>query len=151
MKAHAVVLMALGVTTCLLVGGCATYHDPATGEPAHYGCETLRTKLNADIGAVYGAARRATNELHLRVTRAAQDGISGEILARDAHRDNVDIQLGALPEGRTRLTIRVGVFGDKNKSIVLLQRILDNLSREGQVAAAPVMQWGDQSMGPPKR
>ena len=147
MKAHAVVLMALGVTACVPAGGCATYHDPATGEPAHYGCETLRTKLNADIGAVYGAARRATNELHLRVMRAAQDGISGEILARDAHRDNVDIQLGALPEGRTRLTIRVGVFGDKNKSIVLLQRILDNLSRQELAAFMPAVEWSRAEVG----
>ncbi len=151
MKAHGVVLVVLGMTGGLLVGGCATYHDPATGEEAHYGCQTLKTKLDADIGAVYTAARRATNELRLRVTRAAQDGISGEITARDAHRDNVDIQMGALPEGRTVLTIRVGVFGDKQKSIVLLERILANLSGQPQATVAPVVQWGDQSIGLPKR
>ncbi len=151
MKAHAVVFVALGMAGGLLVGGCSTYRSPVTGGEAHYRCETLRTKLNTDIGAVYAAARLALGELHLKPMRAAEDGISGEIMALDARRDTVEILLGALPEERTALCIRIGVFGDKNKSIVLLERILENLVPQEESAITPVVQWDDQFIGSPKR
>ncbi len=151
MKAYAVVFVALGMAGSLLVGGCYTYHNPATGEEAQYGCETLTAKLDAEIPAVYAAAKRATSEFRLRVTRAAQDGISGEIRAIDAQRDTVEVELGALPEGRTVLKIRIGAFGDKNKSIVLFEQIVENLSQAQQLAAAPAVQWGDPSVRPAKR
>jgi RNase adaptor protein for sRNA GlmZ degradation len=53
-----------------------------------------------------------------------------------------------MPEGRTLLTINIGAFGDKNKSIVLFEHILDNLSRTEQIAAAPALQWGGPAVGP---
>jgi hypothetical protein len=74
--------------------------------------------------------------------RAAEDGISGQIRATNAQWEPVEIQLGALPEGRTLLTINVGVFGDKNKSIVLFERIMANLSEAQQAAATATLQWG---------
>ncbi len=151
MKAEAIVLVALGMAGSLLADGCSAYRSPATGEKAYYGCETLRTKLNADIGAVYAAARCATRELRLKPMRAAEDGISGEILALNARRDTVEIRLGALPEGRTALRIRIGVFGDKKKSIVLLERILENLIQQEEGVVTPVVQWSEQAIGLPKR
>lgn len=148
MKAHAIWIMVLGIAGGLLGQGCSTYHDPVTGEKARYGCQTLKAKLDLDIGTVYAATKRAAFDLHLRVLRAAEDGISGQIRAIDAQRDWVEIQLGALPEGRTRLAISVGPFGDKNKSIVLFERIMGNLSEMQQVAAAPSVQWGSQTVDP---
>jgi len=37
------------------------------------------------------------------------------------------VRLGARPNSRTQLHLRMGALGDKNKSIVLLRRIKDNL------------------------
>lgn len=144
MKAYALWIVVLGIAGGLLGQGCSTYRDPATGEEATYGCQTLKAKLDLDIGTVYAAAKRAALDLRLRVMRAAVDGISGEIRALDAQRDSVDIQLGAMPEGRTRLTISVSVFGDKDKSIVVFERILGNLSATQQAAAAASVQWGPE-------
>jgi hypothetical protein len=87
--------------------------------------------------------------LDLKVMRAAEDGISGEIRAYNAQRDQVEIRLGAMPEDRTVLRINVGAFGDKNKSLVLFQHILKNLSPAQPVAAAPPA-WGGQAVGPPR-
>ncbi len=142
MKPHAIVLLVLEITGGLLAPGCSTYRDPATGEEATYGLETLKARLDVDVGTVYAAARRAANELNLRVMHAAEDGISGQIRAFDAQRDQVDIRLGAMPEDRTLLTITVGAFGDKNKSLVLFEYILKNLSQAQQLAVAPSLQWG---------
>ena len=141
MKAHAVLFVVLGLAIALLGQGCSSYHDPATGEEATYGCQTLKAKLDLDIGTVYAAAKCAAFDLRLRVMCVAEDGISGQIRAIDAQRDWVDIQVGALPEDRTRLTISVGVFGDKKKSIVVFEHIMANLSEMQQAAAAASVQW----------
>ncbi len=137
MKAHAIVLAVLGTAGGLVAPGCSSYHDPATGEKATYGMQTLKARLDINVGTVYAAARKAAAELNLKVMRAAQDGISGEIRAYDAQRNQVDIQLGAMPEDRTLLAISVGPFGDKKKSLVLFESIMKNLTRAEQVAAVP--------------
>ena len=69
------------------------------------------------------------DELDLRVLRDKLDGIAAEIQALDAHFETVTVRLEALPEARTLLTIRVGLFGDKNKSVVLFERIMGNLAQ----------------------
>jgi len=143
MKAHVMLLVALAVAGACLVPGCHSYREPPTGAEVHYCCETLKARLDAPIEIVYDAAARAVHELCLQSMRAAQDGISGQILAFDAQRDVVDIQLGAVPEGRTLLTIRVGVFGDKPKSIVLFNRIMRNLRRPCRYEFEPPEPWHD--------
>jgi hypothetical protein len=149
MKAHAIVLAVFGLAGGLLAPGCSTYHDPATGEKATYGMQTLKSRLDVDVGTVYAAARKAADELDLRVMRAAQDGISGEIRAYNAQRDQVEIRLGAMPEDRTLLRITVGPFGDKKKSLVLFESIMKNLSRAEQLAAARALPWGGQAVAAP--
>ncbi|MCL5282452.1 MAG: DUF3568 domain-containing protein [Planctomycetes bacterium] len=150
MKAHALMLAVFGIGGGLLAPGCSTYHDPATGEKATYGIQTLKARLDLDVGTLYAAAQRAAVEANLKVVRTAEDGISGEIWAYDAQRDLVQIRLGALPEGRTLLAINIGVFGDKNKSIVLFEYILDNLNRAERFAAACSGPWADQAVRPPR-
>jgi hypothetical protein len=141
MKTHTVVFVALGIAAALLGPGCSSYHDPATGEEATYGCETLKAKIDLDIGTVYAATKRAALDLHLRMMRAAEDGISGQIRAMDAQRNWVDIQLGALPQGRTVLAISIGPFGDKKKSIVVFEHVMANLAEMQQAAATASVQW----------
>jgi hypothetical protein len=118
---------------CLLCPGCApAYRDPATGVEARYEWETLRAELDQPISEVYYAARDAAEDLDLRPLRYGLDGIAAEIIALDAHHDMVNIRLNALPKARSRLTIRIGLFGDKNKSVVLFGEIMERLAhREG--------------------
>ena len=137
MKAQTIMLAIFISAGGLLAPGCSSYHDPVTGEKATYGMQTLKARLDVDVGTVYAAARKAAAELDLKVMHAAEDGISGEIRAYDAQREQVEIRLGAMPEDRTLLAIMVGAFGNKNKSLVLLEYIVKNLSPAQQVAAAP--------------
>lgn len=137
MEARVIMFVALGSAGGLLASGCSTYQDPTTGEKATYGMQTLKARLDVDVGTVYAAARRAAGDLNLKVMRAAEDGISGEIRAYDAQREQVEIRLKAMPEGRTLLAINIGAFGDKNKSVVVFEHIIDNLGRAEQLAAAP--------------
>ncbi len=148
MDTRLIMLVVLGVAGGLLAPGCSSYRDPVTGEKATYGMQTLKARLDADVGTVYAAARKAAAELKLKVMRAAEDGISGEIRAYDAQRNQVEIRLGAMPEDRTLLAISVGPFGDKKKSIVLFEHIMGNLSQAEQIAAAPALPWGGPAVGP---
>jgi hypothetical protein len=127
--------MVVGVTLGLLCPGCSsTVQDPATGARAEYQWETLTAELDQEIGVVYPAAKEATDELDLRVMREEVDGLAGEIRVIDAHLDSIDIQMEAMPAGRTLLTIRVGIFGDKNKSTVLFGEIMENLAQRAGFA-----------------
>ncbi len=129
MRRLAVTIAFVVATGCLLCPGCApTYRDPATGVEARYEWETLRTELGEPISTVYYAARDAAQELDLRMLRCDLDGIAAEIVALDAHLETVYIRLEALPESRSLVMIRVGMFGSKNKSIVLFSQIMEQLA-----------------------
>jgi hypothetical protein len=141
MKGCAVVVVGLAMTGCLWCPGCgSTVQDPVTGAEAQYQWETLKAELKEGIATVHKAAREAVDCLDLKVQRDALDGIAAEILALDAHFDNVEIRLETLPESGTLLMIRVGFFGDKNKSVVLFERIMATLGPSESVADTPELQ-----------
>ncbi len=141
MKGRAVVMVGLAMAGCLLYQGCrSTVQDPVTGAEAQYRRETLEAELDGGIAVVHEAARAAVDRLDLRVLRDESDGIAAEILALDAHHDSVEIRLEALPESGTLLTIRVGLFGDRNKSVVLFGRIVETLGQSESVASTPDLQ-----------
>jgi hypothetical protein len=137
MRGRAVVIVGLAMAGCLWYPGCAsTVEDPATGAQAQYEWETLEAELDPGIRTAHLAAREAVDRLDLRVLRDELDGIAAEILALDAHFDSIEIRLAALPESGTLLTIRIGLFGDRNKSAVLFGRIMQSLGRRAPATDA---------------
>jgi len=101
---------------------------------AGYAWDTLRARLDHPIDEVYRAATDAVHQLDLEVMYRDHDGVAGEISTVDAQRENITIDLEAMPRGRTYLAVRVNVFGDKNKSEVIFERLMENL-REGMSVA----------------
>jgi len=135
MARYTIVLAMLASAWGLLGTGCSpAYRDPETGVEANYGWETLKAELDLGIREVYPAARAAADELDLKVMRSRVNGIAAEVYALDAHLDSVDIRLEAMPQSRTLLTIRIGLFGNRNKSIVLFDQIVQNLAQGGSIA-----------------
>jgi hypothetical protein len=141
MRTRTIWFVACGIAATWLCQGCCGHRERPYGVDVHYSWQTLRAKVNLPIGVIYAAARQATDELCLRVMRAAEDGISAEIRAVDAQYDTVEIRLGALPWDRTRLCISVGPFGDKAKSLVLFDRIMANVGGAGQVGPVSEVRW----------
>ncbi len=108
--------------------GCATSVNDSTGRrEAIYELGTLKATLPAPIERAYASAQETLKELDLRVLGAKQDGIAAELVSRDAQGVQVSIKLEAMPDSQTQLRIHVGMFGDKNKAVVLLRRIKNNL------------------------
>jgi len=138
MNGRAVVLIVVGVAGCLLSQGCASrVRDPATGTEATYHWEALCAEVDRSTWDVYAAAQQAVDELELKVWREEVDGLAGDIRAVDAHFNTVEIQLGAMPGCRTRLTIRIDLFGDKDKSIVLFEEIMAKLGEQESPTSVP--------------
>lgn len=138
MTRHSATLIVLTAAGSVLCPGCGpSYRDPATGVEARYWWQTLGAELDLEVREVYPAARTAVDTLDLRVLRAKVDGIAAEIVVVDAHFDTTHIRLHALPETRTLLTIRVSLFGDRNKSAVLFSEIMRHLAHP-----SPVVEYG---------
>jgi hypothetical protein len=138
MKRRAVAIRALVIGGCLLLAGCGSPAiETGPGVRAGYAWDTLYARLDYPIGEVYHAAGAAVKELHLKVLRHGRDGVAGEISAMDAQHEYIWIDLQAWPRSRTALTIRAGVFGDRNKSAVIFERILEDLG-EGPATARSI-------------
>ncbi len=80
-----------------------------------------------NIDAVYAATKEAMKQLRYSVTRESRDAISGVITARDAQDKKVTVKLNSTAEAVTKISIRVGLFGNETKSNLIYQTIHDNL------------------------
>ena len=76
-----------------------------------------------DIDTVYAAAKKAVDELGLRVIEDARDALSATIVAHDAQDKRIAINLKSTTEETTKLSIRVGLFGSETKSRLIYQKI----------------------------
>jgi len=131
MTARAVTLVVAAFVGCWFCQGCAsTVREPTRGVEAKYQWDVLEARVDRSIWEVHEAAQEAVEDLELRVIYKGVDGLAGAIRAVDARFENVDVQLGALPRSRTLLTIQIGLFGDKDKSIVLFEHIMAQLGDE---------------------
>ena len=82
-----------------------------------------------DLDVVYEAALKAAEELELRVFSKTKDALTATIHARDAEDKKVTITLKRTTEQTTKLSIRIGTFGNETKSRLIYQKIYDNLLR----------------------
>ncbi|MHC4192885.1 MAG: DUF3568 family protein [Planctomycetota bacterium] len=123
-----ILLTALYVIAPLFVCGCMVV---AVGAGAVGTVAYVKGDLEAveakDLDTVYAATLRAADELGLKVTKKSKDAMSAAIIARDAEDKKVTIKLKKTADNTTKLSIRIGVFGNERKSRLIYQAIQDNL------------------------
>jgi hypothetical protein len=88
---------------------------------------TLTATMDRGIGRVFDAVEQAVNQLNLTTVMAERDGVSAKVLARDTQDQTIMIRLEAISENKTSLAMRVGLFGDDNKTRIIFRRIQENL------------------------
>jgi hypothetical protein len=150
MNAHAVVLIALGMTAGILVAGCR-YENRATGTQATYVAEALHSEVGAPLPAVYAATLKAADKLDLTVGRAEETSFGVEIRAVNDLDDVVTIRLTVVSQERTKLMISVGVFGDRRKSIRVFNSIMANLAEIRPAMVIPSLDsivWSEETIEP---
>jgi hypothetical protein len=126
-KSGAILLLVLAASAAAL-GGCmiAAVGAGAAGTVA-YIMGDLQTVEVAKLDDVYAAAEKAVAELELSVVSKTKDAMSAKIIARDSQDKKVKIKLAATAEGGTKLSIRVGTFGNETKSRLIYEQIKRNL------------------------
>jgi len=131
MRKERVFLILALVGTAVLAQGC-TVALVGAGVAAGAGTVAyLRGDLEAvepkNIDTVFEATEKAVEELGLKVSKKTKDKMSAVIIARDAQDKKITIKLRAAAEGSTKLSIRVGGFGDETKSRLIYQKIREKL------------------------
>jgi hypothetical protein len=84
-------------------------------------------------------------ELSVLNGKTEKDALSATIVARDAADKRVTIRLKVRTELTTKLSIRIGTFGDQTKSQMIYNRIKENLR-----AAAPAAPQIAPTLPPPR-
>jgi len=111
----------------VLVGGCIVVAAGAGAGTVAYVTGGLEGVESKKVDAVYKATEKAVGELGLVTTEKTKDALSAKIIARDAQDKKITIKLKAVAEESTKVSVRVGFWGDEVKSRLIYQKIQDNL------------------------
>jgi hypothetical protein len=126
----ALVLASLTINSagCLIVAAGAG----AAGTVAYMRGD-LEMEEACKLEVVYTATREAMKQLELPVLegKTEKDALSATIVARDASDKRITVKLKAQGEQTTKISIRIGTFGDQTKSQMIYNRIREKLKAAG--------------------
>jgi hypothetical protein len=84
---------------------------------------SLETNLDRDLDRVYQATQKAVRGLEFAVVSERKSAVDSEVIARTALDKKVEIRLKQVGSGATHISIRIGIFGDEDLSLTILDRI----------------------------
>lgn len=87
----------------------------------------LEAVLEEDVTQVYEASLKALEELEIAATKKDKDALGAVIISRTAQDKKITIKLKATENDLTKLSIRVGVFGNRAQSQRIYDEIKNNL------------------------
>ena len=112
----------LFVAGALVAGGVAGY-SYVNGE--------LKVTAGATMNEAYDASLSAMSDLQFTVTGKSKDALQGEVDARNSSNTAIVIKLKYVSNTATEISIRVGTFGDKTMSDMILDKIKSHLPSSG--------------------
>jgi hypothetical protein len=126
----------VAMTACAIVvltcSGCLALAVGAAGgvAGAAYVLGKLTDELNYEVPVVHAAATPAINDLDLKLSEDRADKLTNHMKSEFADGTNVWIDMQSIAEGRTKLTVRVGVTGDEVRARNIHDAIKRHLPRE---------------------
>jgi hypothetical protein len=128
MRTQQLIISALLAALALTLSGCVV---AAVGAGAAASVGYIRGDLEAtlenDVEQVYEASLKALDQLKLAVVSKQQDALGAKIVSRNIEDKKIQINLKQNEGGVTKLTIRIGVFGNETQSRLIYDKIRDNL------------------------
>lgn len=118
----AVAAGALGLLS-LTTGCVAVAAAGAAGAGVAWIRGALETNLDRDLDRVYRASQKALRGLEFAVVSEAKTGVDAQLIARTAMDKKVEILLKPAGSSATHISIRIGVFGDEQMALSILDRI----------------------------
>jgi len=118
-----IVLMVLIVSMAGVTGGCVVAAAGLGAGTVAYVRGDLETMEPKSLDEVYKAAEKAVKELGLNVSQKTKDAMSAVFVGRDAEDKKIRIKLTAAEDNMTKLSIRIGLFGNETKSRLIHEHI----------------------------
>jgi len=117
-----VALLVLGLVP--LISGCVAVIAAGAGAGAvAYVRGEMNTTLERDLNGVFAAAQRALADLEFAKVNDRKSGVDAQLVARTALDKRVEIKLTKVTDRLTRIQIRVGLVGDQDLSLTVLEKI----------------------------
>lgn len=108
--------------------GCVAVAAAGAGAGTYaYITGNLEKTIDAPIDRVYQATIAAVEDMGYTLSDSRADALEARVEAQQADGTDVKINLDARGESATRTSIRVGLIGDKEQSIRILERIESRL------------------------
>ncbi|MFI5337460.1 MAG: DUF3568 family protein, partial [Opitutales bacterium] len=119
-------LLAFGLAG--IMSGCAAVAVGAgTGAAVAYKMGKLESTVPATLPAMVKATDGAIVQLQLAKVSESKDALGANITARTALDKKVEITLSRQTDQTTQVGIRVGIFGDEQASLKILDQIKSSL------------------------
>lgn len=116
-------LAALGLTGSFL-GGCVVVAAGAAGAGAvAYVRGELGSSVAHDLDTVFAASQRALGEMKFARIDDKKTTLDAQLISRTALDKKVEIRLERITDGLTKIHIRIGLLGDQQLSLTILDRI----------------------------
>lgn len=116
-------LAAVGVTAPFL-GGCVVVAAGAAGAGAvAYVRGAVETSVPHNLDATYAAALRTLNDMKFVRIGEKKSAFDAEIIYRTALDKKVEVELERVTENLTKVHIRVGLVGDQQLSLTILDKL----------------------------
>jgi hypothetical protein len=119
-----VVVLSACSTKWLVLGGAAAAAGVGTYA---YIRGDLKRNYEAPIDKAWEATVKAVEELKITIESKQHDAFGGTIKGKMADGKSLEINLKRLGETSTEIGIRIGIFGDRQKSEAIHDKILSNL------------------------
>jgi hypothetical protein len=128
MRKQQVILAGLYVAAAVLLTGCiiAAVGAGAAGTVAYVkgDLETIESKK---LEVVHEATVKALKDLELSISQDTKDKMAATVIARDSQDKKVTVNLTAVTDESTEISIRFGTFGNEAKSTMVYNKIKENL------------------------
>ncbi len=118
----------------IVMSGCAAAVLAGAGAGAGVGTYSyvdgfLKRNYAASISDAYNAALAALADMKLTPTLKKQDAFTGRIEGKMADGSDFFINLTARPKNITEIEIKIGIFGNRDRSQVFHERIAAKLTK----------------------
>ena len=111
----------------IAVQGCAVALVGAGAGSVAYLKGDLEAVLDKNVDQAYQATLKALDKLEISATKKEKDALSAVIIGRTAEDKKVAIKLKAAENNLTKLSIRIGMFGNRAQSQVIYDEIRKHL------------------------
>lgn len=104
--------------------GCVVVAAGAVGAGAvAYVRGELESSIEANLDTVYAATQRALTNLEFAKIDERKTGLDAHLVRRTALDKRVEVKLTKITERLTKVEIRVGMVGDQQLSLTILDKI----------------------------